>query len=1502
MKLIKMLILVFTLFSLWATTAGAAVYVNQFWYAYTPVPAQPPYGYYYYEPVTIATNTTWTQANGPYILQRSVTVAAGATLTIEAGTVVQVDDNYSIYINGTLSATDVTFTRNGTNYWNGIYFAPTAGLSTLTNCDINYAGATNSGYGIGVQAHGYWEKTALYIDSSNPQITNSRIKNSETHGISLYASGATLTGNTFENMGDGWYPISIDTSNSYPTMSGNVTSGTGFNGVGLASGDITSSGTWHRPGSNFPYLTRGWITIPVGVVLTIDPGVTVKAAAADVFHVNGNLTAPGTEALPITFNSRSATPAAGDWRGIYLAATATASSLTYVTINYAGGIFGGFGLYKQDFYAAWIKAALYLDGVSTPLTNVSILNSATNGLEMYGATPTITSSIFSTSGWSGMKASGESRPVINSTLFNTNGAGGYYAVSLDASSVPNPTNVTFSGNSLQGIQIRGGALTASALWKNWSGNAPYAVTGDMTINAGVTLTVEPTTSVKFWKTGLYVYGNLNANSTNGRITLTSLADDTIGGDTNGDASALPSSSPVPGDWKGIYLSPASGQSLLASCDINYAGFSNSGFGLHVYAHSYWEKTAIYIDSSAPTITNCQIKNSETDGISLYASNATLTNNTFENMGGYPVSFDTSNSFPITSGNATSGTGFNGIGLASGDITSSGTWNRPGVSFPYLTRGWITIPVGVVLTIDPGVTVKANGADVIHVNGNLTAVGTAPLPITFSSRSATPAAGDWRGIYLAPTATASSFSYVTINYAGGNFSGYGLYMNVHGDWVKAALYLDGVNPPLTNVSILNSQNNGLEMYAATPTITNGVFSACGWSGLKASGESRPIVNTATFSANGAAGYYAVSLDASSVPNPTNVTFSGNSYQGVQIRGGTLPVSALWKNWSGNAPYAVTGDMTINAGVTLTVEPTTSVKFWKTGLYVYGNLNANSTNGRITLTSLADDAIGGDTNGDALVEPASSPIPGDWKGIYLSPASGQSLLANCDVNYSGFINSGYGLGVNAHSYWEKTAIYIDSSSPTISNCQIKNSETNGIELYSSKATLTSNTFTNMGSYPITFDTLDTFPVMSGNATSGTGYNGIGLPFGNLTVTGNWNLPGSSFPYLMTRELTVDAGVNLTIAAGNTIKSNGSGFYVNGTLDAVGTAALPISFTRRYVESEGQVPVRWLGIYLSPTAGSSTLTYVTIQYAGATNSGYGLGVQPHGSWVKASLYVDGISPPLTSLSILNSETNGVELYGSSSAVTNSLFSGCGWTQLAATGSSTPTISTSRFIGDSSVWGITNDTPANVINARNNYWGASTGPTHSSNPGGTGVKVSNGVDFINYRTSESFFLAVTIAGSGTVYSTPTGITACSSGTCTAPFNYLQQVVLSTAPAWYTAVVWSGCSAAGNDCSVVMDTDRSVTATFGDSPNVKLTLKPLVPYGTIQSAYNATSTPILVNDKMQTRDITFFEDLIFSQAVAVILEGGMNSGFTLSTGYTVVKGIMKVRNGKVIVNKVKVR
>lgn len=107
----------------------------------------------------IATNTTWTKTNSPYIVTGNLTVDSGVTLTIQPGVVVQVDTVASFFINGRLiaegTATDsIIFTSysaiNPFKFrWPGLSFRIKAqnDTSRISYCRLEYAitGIHNAG-------------------------------------------------------------------------------------------------------------------------------------------------------------------------------------------------------------------------------------------------------------------------------------------------------------------------------------------------------------------------------------------------------------------------------------------------------------------------------------------------------------------------------------------------------------------------------------------------------------------------------------------------------------------------------------------------------------------------------------------------------------------------------------------------------------------------------------------------------------------------------------------------------------------------------------------------------------------------------------------------------------------------------------------------------------------------------------------------------------------------------------------------------------------------------------------------------------------------------------------------------------------------------------------------------------------------------------------------------------------------------------------------------------
>lgn len=82
------------------------------------------------------------------------------------------------------------------------------------------------------------------------------------------------------------------------------------------------------------------------------------------------------------------------------------------------------------------------------------------------------------------------------------------------------------------------------------------------------------------------------------------------------------------------------------------------------------------------------------------------------------------------------------------------------------------------------------------------------------------------------------------------------------------------------------------------------------------------------------------------------------------------------------------------------------------------------------------------------------------------------------------------------------------------------------------------------------------------------------------------------------------------------------------------------------------------------------------------------------------------------------------------------------------------------------------------------------------------------NFSTN-NFTLSVSVSGPGSVSSNPAGINSCTSQ-CSASFPYQQQVELTpNTPAGSTFAGWSGACSGTGTCTVRMDTNRSVGATF---------------------------------------------------------------------------------------------
>ncbi len=454
-----------------------------------------------------------------------------------------------------------------------------------------------------------------------------------------------------------------------------------------ASGTISTDTTWSGT-----VVVTGDLTVALGVRLTVQAGTVVKFQGKMGMTVLGTLVVQGTAEAAVRFTSVNddavgedltgapiGAPRAGGWEGLVISgAGSDASVLNQLEVRYAGNREG------PTASAANHVPAVSLQNTAATLREVRVYDARSTGIRLQGGTPTLEGVDF--------------RRV------------GSWPVSMDLDSAPKLSRLTASESTLFGILVDRGTLSASRTWDStalpyiFPGAGRYADIG-VQVPEGVQWTLKPGVVIKLademWIT---VAGTLTAVGTPDQpVIFTSTQDDSVGGDSLGNGSEGGNSA-RPGDWESLYFTSTSGASRLEHAEIRYAGnlYGPSDSATH-------NRPAISLSSTDLTLESVRIENVRSTGIRITGGSPVVRDVVFAGTAGWPVRIDLASN-PLLRNLDASGSALKGVVVDNGELPGDRTWDVTGL--PYVLTGaaryadvFVRIPVGITLTLKPGVVVK-----------------------------------------------------------------------------------------------------------------------------------------------------------------------------------------------------------------------------------------------------------------------------------------------------------------------------------------------------------------------------------------------------------------------------------------------------------------------------------------------------------------------------------------------------------------------------------------------------------------------------------------------------------------------------------------------------------------------------------------------------------------------------------------------------------------------------
>ncbi|HST69403.1 MAG TPA: right-handed parallel beta-helix repeat-containing protein [Solirubrobacterales bacterium] len=547
--------------------------------------------------------------------------------------------------------------------------------------------------------------------------------------------------------------------------------------------------------------------------------------------------------------------------------------------------------------------------------------------------------------------------------------------------------------------------------------------------------------------------------------------------------------------------------------------------------------------------------------------------------------------------------------------------------PY-TGTSVTIKPGVTMTAEPGVIIKITGSFTVEGTLNLLGTASNPVVVTSlkddvaggdtnkDGSASSPTPGDWGRIGYLSTAggtienaklryggaatdmvniecpcesqvTIANSSITHSKYAG--LSTYRAKLKVFNSNISdnslAGIRVRGGSPEITGNTISRNGEHGINMsliqgYIANVDMDGNLIEDNTKNGIRVYAPGAPTrIATASLGDNTLIGNSEKAIEydaysnsaedpsymASAVPPniDTNVV-EENGQNGIWLTG-ELKESTSWQGT--DYPIVVPkASLAVGPAATLTLEPGVIFKGeGGGGIQVRGDLlTEGSAEDPITFTSIKDDTVGGDANGDGG---ATEPKPGDWGRISF-PSIGGGYLSYMDIRYGGSASD----MVNIECPCE--------SQVTIANSSITHSKYAGLRTYRANTKVLHSNISDNSSYGISIR--GGSPEITGNTVGQNGEHGINMSViqgytvnvdmeGNLVEGNAENGIRIYAPSASTRIVTASLGENTLI--GNGEKAIEYDAYSNSAEDPSYVAsAVPPNIDTNVVEENGKNGI-WL-----------------------------------------------------------------------------------------------------------------------------------------------------------------------------------------------------------------------------------------------------------------------------------------------------------------------------------------